>query len=111
MKITKKENYSIIEDDKNNAKGFANYLENHVYDQIKDKNIIINLLKYGDLNLEQLLTFLSLSNKHRQKNKSFVIVNDTINIDDVPDEMAIVPSVQEAADYIDMEELQRDFGL
>lgn len=111
MKITKKENYSIIEDDKNNVKGFANYLENHVYDQIKDKNIIINLLKYGDLNLEQLLTFLSLSNKHRQKNKSFVIVNDTINIDDVPDEMAIVPSVQEAADYIDMEELQRDFGL
>lgn len=111
MQITDKENYFIISDDKNDPKGFSNYLENHAYDQIKDKNVVIDLLKYGKLSLEELLTFLKLSNTHRKQKKSFVIVNDTINIQNVPDELAVVPSLQEASDYIDMEELQREFGL
>lgn len=111
MTIIEKDTYSIVEDDKNNVNGFSNYLENHAYNQIKGKNVIVNLLKYGELTLEELLGFLNLSNKHRQDKNSFVIVNDTINIDNIPDEMAIVPTLQEAVDYIQMEELERDFGL
>lgn len=111
MQITKKENFIIIEDDKNDPKGFSNYLEKYAYDDIKDKNVVIDLLKYGELNLDELLTYLKLSNKHRRRKKSFVIVNDTINIQNVPDELAVVPTLQEASDYIDMEELQREFGL
>lgn len=111
MKKIDKKNYTILEDDKNNVEGFSHYLENHAYKHIKDKNLVINLLKYGDLSLDQLLTFLKLSNKQRKKNKSFVIVNDTINIERIPDELAVVPTLPEAADYIEMEELQREFGL
>lgn len=111
MKITDKKNYSILEDDKNDVKGFSNYLENHTYKHIKDKHLVIDLSKYGKLTLEELLTFLKLSNTHRKKKKSFVIVNDTIHIDDVPDELAVVPTLQEAADLIQMEEIERDMGF
>ncbi len=111
MNIIEKENYSILEDDKNNVTGFSNFLENHAYNQIKDKNIVIDLLKYKKLTLEELLTFLKLSNKQRKENKSFVIVNDAINIEDIPEELAVVPTLHEAEDYIQMEELQREFGL
>jgi len=111
MKITEKENYSILEDDKNNVKGFSNYLENRAYAQIKDKHLVIDLSKYGKLTLEELLTFLKLSNTQRKNKKSFVIVNDTINIDDVPDELAVVPTLQEAADFVQMEEIERDMGF
>lgn len=111
MTINEKETYLIVEDDKNNVTGFSNYLENHAYDQIKDSNIVVNLLKYGKLTLDELLSFLKLSNKHRAANKSFVIVNDTINIDHVPDELAVVPTMQEAEDYIQMEDMEREFGL
>lgn len=111
MKTTKKDNYIIVEDDKNNVKGFSNYLEHYAYDQIKDKHVVVNILKYGKLSLEELLSFLALSNKHRQKRKSFVIVNDTINIDDIPDELAVVPSLQEAADIIQMEDIEREMDI
>lgn len=111
MKITEKENYSILEDDKNNVEGFSNYLENHAYDQIKNHNVVIDLLKYNELTLEELLTFLNLSNNHRKQNKSFIIVNDALSIDDIPDELAVVPTLHEAEDYIQMDELQREFGL
>jgi|SRR5699024_6995883 len=111
MKIIEKENYNILEDDKNNVVGFSNYLENHAFDQIKDKNVVIDLLKYENLTLEELLTFLKLSNKQRKENKSFVIVNNAIEIEEIPEELAVVPTLHEAEDYIQMEELQREFGL
>jgi len=110
MTITDKENYSILEDDKDNVEGFSNYLENHAYEQFKNKNVVINLLKYKHLTLKELLTFLQLSNKHRQQNKSFIIVNDALNANDIPEELAVVPTLREAEDYIQLDELQREFG-
>ncbi|HAT63224.1 MAG TPA: ribonuclease Z, partial [Flavobacteriaceae bacterium] len=41
----------------------------------------------------------------------FVIVNNAINPDDIPDEMIVVPTLQEAADIIEMEEIERDLGF
>lgn len=111
MKITEKDNYIILEDDKNDVKGFSNYLENHAYNQIKDKNLVIDLLKYEDLSLEDLIGFLQLSNDFRGRKKSFILVNNSIDIDSVPDEIALVPTYQEAEDYIQMDELQRDLGF
>lgn len=111
MTKTKKDNYCIVTDDKNDVKGFANYLTNVAYDELKNQHIVVNLLKYGKLTLEELLLFLKLSNTHRKAKKSFVIVNDTITIDQVPDELAVVPTLREAADFIQMEDLERDFGV
>ncbi len=111
MKLTKKDNYIIVTDDKNNVKGFSNFLENHAYDQIKDEHLVVDLLKYGKLQLEELLSFLNLSIKMRKNKRSFVIVNDAIVIDDVPDELAVVPTLREAGDVIKMEDLEREMGV
>lgn len=111
MTITEKENYSILEDEKDNVEGFSNYLENHAYPQFKNKNVVINLLKYKELSLKELLTFLHLSNNHRKQNKSFIIVNDVLNTNDIPEELAVVPTLKEADDYIQLDELQREFEI
>lgn len=110
MKITQKENYLILEDEKDDVKSFASFLD-YKYDTIKNDNLVIDILKYGQLSLEELLSFLELSDKHRTAGKSFVIVNDTINIDSVPDELAVVPTLREAGDLIQMEEIERDLGF
>lgn len=110
MKTTKKENYLILEDEKDDVKSFASFLES-IYDSIKKDNLVIDILKYGELSLEELLTFLKLSDKHRKAKKSFVIVNDTINIAHVPDELSVVPTLREAGDVIEMEEIERDLGF
>ncbi|HAV53877.1 MAG TPA: ribonuclease Z, partial [Aequorivita sp.] len=75
------------------------------------QNVVLNLLKYEDLELPQLLQFLKTSNLHRKTKQSFVIVNDAIDIDDVPFEMIVVPTLQEAGDIIEMEEIERDLGF
>lgn len=108
MKVIDKQSYIIIEDEKNDVKGFANYLQKHAYSAIKERHVIVDIQKYGKLTLEELIQFLELSNQHRAAKNSFVIVNDTINIDEVPEELIVVPTLREAKDVLKMEEIERD---
>ena len=110
MKSTKKENYLILEDERNDAKHFANFI-NGLLDKFKSDNLVINIQKYGKLTLNELLSFLKPSQAHYKNKKSFIIVNDTIIIDDVPAELRVVPTLQEAEDVIQMEEIERDLGF
>lgn len=110
MKVTEKGGYKILEDEKEGAKEFASFLESH-HHIFRDDNVVIDILKYGELTLEELLSFLKLSNEHRKGKKSFIIANDAINIDKVPPELAVVPTLIEAEDIIQMEEIERDLGF
>mgnify|MGYP005852188571 CR=1 FL=1 len=110
MKSTKKDNYIILEDEKDDPKDFAGFIE-HILNQFESDNLVIDLQKYGQLTLDELLSFLKPSLKHYMNNKSFIIINDTINIDDVPEEIRVVPTPQEAEDMVQMEEIERDLGF
>lgn len=110
MKTEHKDNYIILRDEKEDVVDFANYLT-RIQDQFKDQNLVIDIQKYGELTLGQLLKFLKLSFTHRKGKKSLVIVNDTINIDAVPEEIHVVPTMQEADDLIGLEEIERDLGF
>ncbi|MGI0106294.1 ribonuclease Z [Salinimicrobium sp. WS361] len=110
MKVTEKESYKIFEDEKDDVTRFAAFLES-IHPKFKDDNVVIDILKYGELQLDELLKFLELSNRHREGNRSFVIANDTINIDQVPEELLVVPTLTEAEDIIQMEEIERDLGF
>lgn len=111
MKIENRENYVILEDEKDDAKDFASFLEYQIPNKFKGQNVVLNLLNYTDLTLEQLLFFLKVSNIHRKTKQSFVIVNDAINPDEIPFEMVVVPTLQEGEDIIGMEEIERDLGF
>ncbi|RMB57595.1 ribonuclease Z [Dokdonia sinensis] len=111
MQITKKDNYFILGDDHDDPVAFASYLERAVPQTYEMHNLVIDLLKYEDLTLDQLVSYLKLSNYQRGGKKSYVIVNSAINSDLVPDEMIVVPTLQEAEDIIQMEEIERDLGF
>jgi len=110
MKTEEKDNYIIFRDEKEDVNDFAEFLT-RIQDRFKDKNIVIDIIKYGELTLEELLMFLKISITHRKGKKSLVIVNDTINIDSIPEEIYVVPTLQEAEDLIGLEELERDLGF
>ena len=40
-----------------------------------------------------------------------MLVNNHINPDIVPEEIMVVPTIQEAIDVIELEEIQRDLGF
>ena len=81
------------------------------YPRIKNDNIIINLFSFTKLSANDLLEFLELSNTHRERQKSFVLVTDKVSYDKIPDAICVVPTIQEARDIIEMEEIERDLGL
>jgi hypothetical protein len=111
MITEEKDNYNIFRDEKEDAGDFAEFLT-RVQDRFKDKNIVIDTTnKHGEFTLENLLMFLKLSITHRKGKKSLVIVNDTINIESVPEEIHVVPTLQEAEDLIGLEELERELGF
>jgi predicted phosphatase len=108
MKTSRHENYIVIGDQRDDVLKFAHFLERMVPLKFEEDNIVVDLFKYKSLTLSQLLKFLKLSNYHRSTKHSFVIVNDAINIDDIPEEMIVVPTLEEAGDIIEMEEIERD---
>lgn len=81
------------------------------YNSFKGSNLIIDITHDKGVALPDVLTFLELSNKHRKAKKSFVIVASGLDFNDMPDEMVVVPTLQEAHDIIEMEEIERDLGF
>ena len=81
------------------------------YSKIKNDNLIINLFSFSELKAGDVLEFLQLSDTHRASKKSFVLVTNKVSYDDVPEEIAVVPTIHEAYDLIEMEEIERDLEL
>ena len=110
MQIEKKSHTITIKDTEGNVKSF---LENVTkdYADFKDQNLVLDISEDQSITLENVLAFLSLSNKHRKAKKSFVIVVKDFDFNEVPDEMNVVPTIQEAHDIIEMEEIERDLGF
>ena len=48
---------------------------------------------------------------HKIGNKSIIIVSDVIDFNKVPNSLLVVPSVLEAHDMIEMDEIERDLGF
>lgn len=111
MKVTVKDTFVILEDEYNDVVDFAKYLTHKIPASFPTKNIIVNLLQYSTMQLEELLQYEIISNNHREKKHSFVIVNNALNPDDLPDEIIVVPTIQEGEDIIEMEEIERDLGF
>lgn len=82
-----------------------------LYERFKHDNVIISLTSLKPIPLQEISEFLQISNNHRKANHSFIIVSDKVNLDDMPDELVVVPTIQEAYDIIEMEEMERDLGF
>jgi len=110
MIIDREENITIITQEKASTMELIKKME-VLYKRFKNDNIIVNLTSLSKISLNEIVEFLQISNKHRGSKKSFIIVSNKINLDDIPDELVVAPTLQEASDIIEMEEIERDLGF
>lgn len=103
-------NISIITQEKATIVELVKKIQS-LYPKFKNNNIIVSLSTLHILNIQDILEFLELSNSHRAKKHSFVIVSDKVDLDSIPEEIVIVPTIQEARDIIEMEDMERDLEL
>lgn len=111
MKTNVTDKFTILADDRGDIVSFASYLEHIVPKKFEDDHLIIDLLSFPTLALTEALAFLKLATYHRSSKHSFVLVSTGIDIDEIPDELVIVPTLQEAEDIIEMEAIERDLGF
>lgn len=110
MIFDKDGNISIITQEKLSSPELVKRL-NEAYHKIENDNIIVSLTSLNQIGLNEIVEFLEISNRHRSAKHSFVIVTDKVNFDDMPDEIIVVPTLKEAYDIIEMEEIERDLGF
>jgi uncharacterized protein YpuA (DUF1002 family) len=110
MIINREENTTIITREKATIVELVNAIEQQ-YDTMKNDNIIVNLFSIKDTSLKDCIDFLRISNRHRAAKHSFVIVSPNTKTEDIIDELVIVPTLKEAYDIIEMEEIERDLGF
>ena len=66
-----------------------------------------------NLNIDDAIISLLLiiAEDLNRKGMSFVTIKSSVNIDDFPENINIVPTLQEAEDMIEMESIERDLGF
>lgn len=107
MIFDKQDNITIITQEKASIIELVKKLD-VLHNRFKSDNVIICLTSLKPILLSEIIEFLNISNMHRALKQSFVIVSDKVNFSEMPDELVIVPTLQEAYDVIEMEEIERD---
>jgi len=110
MNIEKNDKYTVITPSINNP--FTDFYKQFT-DKFKDlsnDNLILNLLD-TKVSLKELLQFENISANQLENGISFVIMNTAHHLDNIPDEMIVVPTFQEAIDMVEMDEMTRDLDF
>jgi len=106
MNLSKSKN-TLLFNISNENKFFNSIVE--LKKEIKLKNIIIDFNALSIEKFSEDLNYLFIESQNNKK--SFVIVNSDFKSEYHNLNMNIVPSLQEAIDIIEIEEIERDLGL
>jgi len=110
MIFNKEESLIVVSQEKISIERFLQNLESD-YTKLKNDNLVLDLLGFSKLSPYNVISFLELAKRHKKNGKTFVMVSDKVSYDDVPEEINLVPTLQEARDIVEMEEIERDLGL
>ncbi|NOR28224.1 MAG: hypothetical protein GQ540_06820 [Lutibacter sp.] len=110
MFISKTENYTLLKLDNNSVQNFYTELKNR-YSEFEKEHLIINFSEKINIQIEEIVLFLEISNQHLKNGTSFVLICKGINIDNLPEELNVAPTLTEAIDTLEMDAIERDLGF
>lgn len=110
MIVIKAETYTHIKPTQNSVKQFFSAFKER-FKEFKGEHLIIDFSDNINIEIKEIFLFLKLSVQHRKNGTSFVLVCKGISIDDLPDELNVVPTFNEALDILEMDAIERDLGF
>lgn len=113
MKVKEKGHTLIITCNEGSLVEFVEKVEQQYVSSFKQANLVIDLTNASfEVEEEDIEQFESLAVQHMEEaNKSFIIVIESIDFNEFDGDLIIAPSLQEAYDLIEMDEIQRDLGF
>jgi hypothetical protein len=110
MKVDQKGTTTIIRNTQYKTAEFCAKFNNE-YNSFKNSNLILDLSMDKDIAMTDVKLFSAIIKSHKKNKKSLILVSDSVNFNKVPSTITLVPSIQEAHDIIEMEEIERDLGF
>lgn len=110
MKVEQKGHTTTIRNTQGSTAEFYQKLKNE-YHSFKLQNIILDLSPDKTLTMDDIKLFSDLIKTHNNAKKSLVLVANSVNFNAVPKNITLVPTILEAHDIIEMEEIERDLGF
>ena len=84
----------------------------HNYKSFSSLNIIVDLSPMKSVLSKHINKFVEFASRHKEiSDKSFVIVTGQIALKLLPDVLNVVPTLHEALDTIEIEEIERDLRI
>jgi len=77
----------------------------------KNESLIIDLSDNTNVDLKEIMLFSQIGKELKKNNKSFVIVYGDTDFNSLPENLVIVPTLKEAEDIIEIENIERDLGF
>lgn len=110
MKVDQKGHTVTIKDTQGDFYAFLDKVTTQ-FKTFEKQNIIIDLTAATAVYEKEIKLFLTLSKQQKKAKKSFVIVVNDLDFNAISDKLIVVPSLLEAHDIIEMEEIERDLGF
>ena len=110
MKVEQKGHTTSIKNTQYTTAEFYEKL-NREYNSYKSKNLIIDLTFDKTIKMADVKLFVEMTKNQKNEKKSLILVTDSINFNKVPVNLIVVPTISEAHDIIEMEEIERDLGF
>lgn len=106
MKIHNGSQYTLVNGDEMTAveleKKILSFNDNHLLIQFsKNENIIE----------KNIPLFHKIAKTLKKNNLSFILISKGLDIDNFPEHLNLVPTLQEAKDLLEMEAIERDLGF
>ena len=110
MEITNPKNYTHIISTENSFDEFHTaFISQDLHKTSNHK--IVQLSENLNTTISNLSLFLNIANEHKSNGISFVVICNDIDVDEIPDEINVVPTLIEAEDILEMEAIERDLGF
>jgi len=103
MVVSEKNQYTLI---KLQESSFIEFEKK--FDEINSNHIIVILSENYTMNEKNISFFLEAAKIQKINNKSFIVVKNGIDIDEIPELLNITPTLGEAEDFLEMEAIERD---
>ena len=110
MEISTTKKYTHILVSEGSYSNFYNTFINQGLNKVSNHKIV-QLSENLNTTVKDLSLLLDIANTHRANGMSFVVICNGIDIDEIPDEINVVPTLKEAEDVLEMEEIERDLGF
>ena len=110
MRLEIEENTRIIHNISHPIDEFVNLIENKLNSYL-DLSLILNIKYNTDLKINDLKLFNNIQKAFSKEKLSFVVVNDSLNLTNITSKIMVVPTLDEAHDIIQLDNIQRELGF